>query len=542
MAAAYRGSRRAAPRDAARGRGVPGGRRPAPRPGHRRPAGPRRRGRRARLPRPPSRWTGHGPRTRAGTAPPSGRSCRPARSTGSPRGADQGHTLFSLLFGLFGWLLGTWSNQTRLTVTTPVSLRDAPGAERTVGCFVDTLPVPLDLAAAPTLPHLAAAVQRTVIEALDRPRRPVGAPSGQVSFTVEHRAGPALRLDGLCARPVFCHTSSAKFDLAVRVERSPSGASVLAEYDTGLFDAGTVRRLLDHYAELVVAATRPRARLAPRARAAPRGRPRPPPTGRCSGGWAAARGAGSRRCSRSGSRPRRGRRRPRGQGRRRGDRPGRTVARGGRLRPAARRHGRHPGSLVAVCAPASVDTVVAVVGTLRAGRRSRRSTRATRRPAGRRSWTAAALARWWPRRDWTPAVGAARSCRSRHPGTRATRPGAPGQRTSRRPAPATGLPSSALPGDRPHPAAVAYVTHTSGSTGAPRRCRRPTRDWPVTSTGPYATTAWGPAGRPLFTSLAFDMAITSLLAPLPAAAPSTPSPSPPTSTRRYAARSPATTW
>lgn len=69
----------------------------------------------------------------------------------------------------------------------------------------------------------------------------------------------------------------------------------------------------------------------------------------------------------------------------------------------------------------------------------------------------------------------------------------------------------------PEPTATAYVIFTSGSTGEPkavpvsRRALAGYLDWAVTTYVPP-----GPHGVPLFTSIAFDLTLTSVLAPLAA--------------------------
>jgi amino acid adenylation domain-containing protein len=79
-------------------------------------------------------------------------------------------------------------------------------------------------------------------------------PLFQVLFVVQNSPVEALRLSGLSSRTLEIETGTAKFDLMLSLEDSGPQITGWLEYNTDLFGAETIRRMMGHYQTLLEAA------------------------------------------------------------------------------------------------------------------------------------------------------------------------------------------------------------------------------------------------------------------------------------------------
>ncbi|SDT80511.1 non-ribosomal peptide synthetase [Actinoplanes derwentensis] len=410
---------------------------------------------------------------------------------------DRGTTLFVVLLAVFGWVTGRWTNQSRFLVTTPLSIRDDPALDETVGYFVRTAAMVVDTADTTDLGVVAGRLHDEMLRALDRDPGRAPRLTDHVSFSVESGPSPTINLGELTVDPLHEHTGTSKFAFAVRIERRPGNSAILAEYEPSRFGTLGVRRFLDHFREVLrVAAVEPATRW--------------PDVPAADAELIATVSSGKRRDGTADTVGRIAdavRRWP-------GALAATTLAgtnleyahlwsRAGDTARVLMRAGVEPGALVATCLPIGPEFLVAIVGIMRAGaafvaldphdppvRRAEmlRSAGVSLLVAGREVGT---TDDWAGRRIEPPDV--------------ADGPLA-GQHAER---------SGPLPGDSFHPLGIAYVTFTSGSTGAPKGVVSTHQglanylDWAVTAYGlaPGQTV-------PLHTPVAYDLAITSMLAPL----------------------------
>ncbi|HEU0301681.1 MAG TPA: amino acid adenylation domain-containing protein, partial [Longimicrobium sp.] len=173
----------------------------------------------------------------------------------------EGATLFMGLMAAWQALLARWSGQDDLVVGTPVAGRGRTETEGLIGFFADTLALRADLSGDPTFRELLGRVRATAVDAFahqDTPfdrvveeLRPDRTLSWSPVFQVMLSLGPpspGLALEGTAAEPLVMERWVAKFDLTLElVERADGGVDGWMYYATQLFDAATVRRLLDHY-------------------------------------------------------------------------------------------------------------------------------------------------------------------------------------------------------------------------------------------------------------------------------------------------------
>jgi len=181
--------------------------------------------------------------------------------------AREGCTPFTVLLAAYALLLGRLSGQEELIVGIPVAGRRQTEAEQAIGCFVNTLPLRLRLPPAQPFRTWLHEVTRAVTAAQDHQDLPFDAiqetvrperganPLVQVMF--DHRPVPFVAggLDGLRVEPLDLPVRSAKFDLALAGTERPDGSILVRLAHRG--EAAPADRLLRRWQRLLtqIAAT-----------------------------------------------------------------------------------------------------------------------------------------------------------------------------------------------------------------------------------------------------------------------------------------------
>lgn len=279
-------------------------------------------------------------------------------------------TPFTLYLAAVSAALARHSGEEDVVVGTPADTRHTPALERTVGMFANTLALRVRPIGNPTLREVLKTARTTVlrglghklmpfdavVDALRAPRGRDHNPLFQVMLVVEPGGYDAFPLPaGLTLEDWDLGASPARFDLTVVVVNGPN-VTVTLDYAADLYDAATIARFGDHVARMLTAfVADPQRRLwevdlsdgvAP-----------PPlpstdfvPVTDLIGGWALRTPAAVAVTSDAGSI---------------------TYAelerRSGRLAGRLRQLGVGPESVVAVLAPSTVESVVAIVAVQRAG-------------------------------------------------------------------------------------------------------------------------------------------------------------------------------
>lgn len=191
---------------------------------------------------------------------PAGMSAR-VRSSARELGA----TPFMLLLTAFHVLLHRYAGVNDVAVGTAVSNRLHPDSAGVVGFFANNLVLRGDLAGNPTVRELIGRTRETcvrcmefqdvpfdlVVNALAPPRELDHSPLFQVLFVLQNWARPRLDLPGASGQLQIVDTRTARYDLAVDVYDTDEGFGASFEYNTDLFDAGTVQRMLAQYEHLL---------------------------------------------------------------------------------------------------------------------------------------------------------------------------------------------------------------------------------------------------------------------------------------------------
>ncbi|HEX7182946.1 MAG TPA: amino acid adenylation domain-containing protein [Thermoanaerobaculia bacterium] len=184
-------------------------------------------------------------------------------------GQSQGATLFMILVAAFGVFLARHSGQEDIVVGTPIANRNQVELEGLIGFFVNTLVLRIDLSGNPTFPHLLARVRETVYAAqehqdlpferlvteLKLERNPSINPLFQALMALDNTPRERLDLGGeVSLQPFrFGKSRTAKFDLMVGFVETRNGLSGSLEYSTDLFDEATVRRMVARFQVLLTA-------------------------------------------------------------------------------------------------------------------------------------------------------------------------------------------------------------------------------------------------------------------------------------------------
>jgi amino acid adenylation domain-containing protein len=191
-------------------------------------------------------------------------------------GHGQRATLFMILVAAFGVLLARHSGQEDIVVGTPVANRNQVELEDLIGLFVNTLALRIDLSGSPMFLNLLARVRETVYAAQEHQDLPFERliaelglqrnlsfnPVFQVVVALESNPPERLALVGETTfQPVGSGKSTtAKFDLTLGLRESGHGLSGSLEYCTDLFDDATVRRMVNRFQILLAAIARDPAR------------------------------------------------------------------------------------------------------------------------------------------------------------------------------------------------------------------------------------------------------------------------------------------
>jgi amino acid adenylation domain-containing protein len=183
----------------------------------------------------------------------------------------EGATLFMVLLAAWDVLLARWSGQDDVVVGTPVAGRTRRETEGLIGFFVNTLAIRGDLSDDPSFAVLLDRVREAtlgayahqdlpferLVEELQPVRSLSHAPVYQAMLVLQNLPdGPAegfadeLRLEGAGG-----HTGVAKVDVLLGLMEGPDGSFAAGlEYATDLWDRGTMERLAAHFTNVLRAA------------------------------------------------------------------------------------------------------------------------------------------------------------------------------------------------------------------------------------------------------------------------------------------------
>jgi|GEM_PF-106828 len=167
-------------------------------------------------------------------------------------------TMFMTLLAAFQVFLSRLSGQSDILIGSPIANRDREEVRPSVGFYTNTVVFRGDLSSSPTFrQHLRATRDRVlaalahqdvplerVVEVVNPDRRTGENPLFQVMFAMQRALGSAFALPGVAISEVAVHSGTSKFDLLLAAEELETGLRCAFEYATDVFDDSTAQRMV----------------------------------------------------------------------------------------------------------------------------------------------------------------------------------------------------------------------------------------------------------------------------------------------------------
>ena len=179
----------------------------------------------------------------------------------------QGATPFMTLLAAFYALLYRYTGQSEILVGTPIAGRTREEVEGLIGFFANTLVMRADVYDRLRFDELVAQVRDSalgaytyqdlpfekLVDELNVPRDLSRTPLFQVMFVLQNVQIAELRLPELTFKSLEPEHGTAKFDLTLNLSETSRGLRGFLEYNTDLFDAETIQRIVGHFEHLLKA-------------------------------------------------------------------------------------------------------------------------------------------------------------------------------------------------------------------------------------------------------------------------------------------------
>jgi len=171
-----------------------------------------------------------------------------------------GISLYALLAGAYGLVVGRLCDRERLALGMPVALRDRSEVQGTAGCFVNTVAFTVDLAPAMTRDRFLGRLRDAVVDALDAREIPFeqimrglagtrgdAAPAVRCFFNFDDAGIAPPELPGLTLEILDCDRGTAKFDLMMSMVRTGSGIRAGFDHALGVLPPEVARSVPDRF-------------------------------------------------------------------------------------------------------------------------------------------------------------------------------------------------------------------------------------------------------------------------------------------------------
>jgi surfactin family lipopeptide synthetase A len=176
---------------------------------------------------------------------------------------QEGVTLFMTLLAAFKTLLYRYTEQEDIVVGTVSAGRNRPEIEGLIGFFLNTLVLRTDMSGSPSFRQLLGRVREItlgayahedlpfekLIQTLQPDRNLSHNPLFQVAFVLEPPM-PSLNC-GWTMSQLDIQTDTAKLDLTLELDERPEGIIGRFEYNTDLFEASTISRMIGNFQTLL---------------------------------------------------------------------------------------------------------------------------------------------------------------------------------------------------------------------------------------------------------------------------------------------------
>ncbi|MBK6687585.1 MAG: LLM class flavin-dependent oxidoreductase [Deltaproteobacteria bacterium] len=161
---------------------------------------------------------------------------------------------FMVLLAGFAALLSRLSGQRTIVLGTPVAGRDHPDAQGLVGCFINTVPIRIDLPAQGTFRDLLATTRTATLAALEQAELPFATlverlaldrdfgrtPVYQAMITYQSMARPVLSLPGVRIHGDVVPSSTSRLDLTLSLMPGDEGLDGQIEFRATRYSRGAI--------------------------------------------------------------------------------------------------------------------------------------------------------------------------------------------------------------------------------------------------------------------------------------------------------------
>ena len=180
-------------------------------------------------------------------------------------GQQEGATLYMTLLTAFKILLYRYSNQTDILIGTPFANRNRVELQNLLGCFINTLVLRTNLRGKPTFRQVLAQVRKVTLEAYANADVPFGKLVDTLQPARDLSRTPLFQVMCVMQDPIAARESRpghalevwdinddiSEFDLTLLFHETVNGLTVTVVYNTDLFRANTMKRLLEHFTVLL---------------------------------------------------------------------------------------------------------------------------------------------------------------------------------------------------------------------------------------------------------------------------------------------------
>ncbi|HEU5227168.1 MAG TPA: amino acid adenylation domain-containing protein [Ktedonobacteraceae bacterium] len=179
-------------------------------------------------------------------------------------------TMFMLLLAAFQVVCFRYSSQEDILIGTPIANRRRTEIEKLIGCFINTLVIRTHLAGGLSFRALLQQVREKTLEAYAhqdlpfeqlvealQPERDLSrSPIFQVMFMLQNVPLPATEIADLRLSALDIDNGATQFDLTLVVNETDQHLTGFVEYNVDLFEAETVKRLIEHWQSILSTAAR----------------------------------------------------------------------------------------------------------------------------------------------------------------------------------------------------------------------------------------------------------------------------------------------
>ncbi|HEX2178111.1 MAG TPA: amino acid adenylation domain-containing protein, partial [Actinomycetota bacterium] len=193
---------------------------------------------------------------------------------------QEGLTIFMLLLAAFKVLLMRYGGQEDIVIGTPIANRSQEEMSGVVGFFVNMLALRSDLSGNPTFQEMLQREKQACLGAYGNQELPFGlivqelvpdrnvanSPLFQAQFSMQESPGSILEMPGVSIKPLFNFSERFEglnrmlayalpaFDpLSMWIIEAPTSFGATLHYRADLFNADTIRRMLNHYRAILEA-------------------------------------------------------------------------------------------------------------------------------------------------------------------------------------------------------------------------------------------------------------------------------------------------